>query len=357
MNADEKKSAIIQLAFYAAAGTLCYFLLRYAVSWLLPFLLGTAIAAMMRPTALTLAKKLRIKEKWAAVAGLLLFYLAAAGAVTIFLTIVLAQAYELLSRLPELYMQSIAPVMDRFAGWFYGLAERFSPSGSGGLEEFSLAVSDAVRGAAVEGSSKLVSCAAGFAAGLPTLLLASVFTVMISILVSLNYRQVCDFLMGLVPKSLATRVAGLQRFARGTLWRMARAYTIIMAVTFSELTLGLWLLGFSYVLPVAAAITLLDLLPVIGSGTVLVPWGLLLLASGDTVGGAGLLALFVVIMVVRNIIEPRVVGKQIGLHPIATITAMYAGLKIAGVIGLLLAPLAVLAVGYCLHRPDQTQAT
>ena len=99
-------------------------------------------------------------------------------------------------------------------------------------------------------------------------------------------------------------------------------------------------------LPVAAAIALLDILPLIGTGTILVPWGIVLIAGGDLVGGVGLILLFALIEVLRNILEPRIVGNQIGLHPIVTITAMYAGLKIAGFWGMLAAPVAVLLGRY-----------
>ena len=145
---------------------------------------------------------------------------------------------------------------------------------------------------------------------------------------------------------MGERLRGLQRFGRETVWKMVRAYTVIVAVTFLELLAGLWLLGFQYVLPVAAAIALLDILPLIGTGTILVPWGIVLIAGGDLVGGVGLILLFALIEVLRNILEPRIVGNQIGLHPIVTITAMYAGLKIAGFWGMLAAPVAVLLGRY-----------
>ncbi len=172
------------------------------------------------------------------------------------------------------------------------------------------------------------------------LLLAAVFTIVISMLTAANYHQVGRFLRSLMPRS--DRMDCLQEFLRETVWQYLRAYTIIMAITFVQLAIGLWLLRFDYVLPVAAVITLLDLLPLIGSGTVLVPWGIVLLAGGDAAGGAGLLLLFGIIAVVRNIVEPKVVGAQIGLHPIATITAMYAGLQIAGVAGMFAAPVFIL---------------
>ena len=350
---QERLATVIDILFYAALGGLLYFFARYFLAWTLPFFLGAGIAALMRPTALRLSRALRLNERAAAVLSVGCFYLAAAGLLTVFLTIVLAQAYELLSQLPGLYARSIAPLLERLGGWFYGLAARFAPDAGGGLESFYGAVSEAVRTAAVEGSSRLVAWCAGLVAKLPLLLLGAVFTVMISVLAATGYRELGAFLRGLTPRALRGRLEGLQTFLRETVWRMVRAYTIIMAITFSELALGLWLLGFGYVLPVAACITLLDILPLIGSGTVLVPWAVVLLAGGDTAGGAGLLCLFGIIAVVRKIVEPRVVGGQIGLHPIATITAMYAGLRIAGFWGLLLAPVTVLLLRHLLREEPE----
>lgn len=342
MQAEEKWQVLTTMLYYAAVGALIYFGFRYAVPWLLPFLLGVTIAALLRPLTLAFSKKCRAKEKLSAGIVLLLFYLAAAGAILLFATIMLSQLYELLLRLPGLYADSIAPLLDRMGGWFNALLERFNAKTGAGVEQFSDAVSSAVQQAAVDGSAHLVSWAAGIAAKLPMLLLTAVFTIMISAITALNYREVGKLLCGMVPPRFAKRLSGLQRFLRETVWQYVRAYTIIMAVTFTELAAGLLLLRFDYALTVAAAITLLDVLPLIGSGAVLVPWGLVLLAGGDLPGGIGLLLLFGLIAVVRNIIEPRVVGKQIGLHPIATITLMYAGLKIAGVVGMLCAPVAAL---------------
>lgn len=346
MRDQERLNFLLLTAYFAAVGAILYFGFRYVVSWLLPFLLGAGVAALLRPAALSLARRSRMSERFCAALTLLLFYLAAASAVGLFLTIILAQCYELLLRLPEIYTLNIAPVLDKLGNWFYGLAGRFNPDTGQSLEQLSAAVSEAIQLTAVNGSTHLVGWAAGFVAKLPMHLLAAVFTIVISILTATNYRKVSHFLCGLIPKKYASCFAGLQRFLRDTIWRMVRAYTIIMAITFIELSAGLWLLGFDYVMPISAAITLLDLLPLIGSGTILVPWGIVLIIGGDMPGGIGLLLLFGIIAVVRNIIEPRIVGKQIGLHPIVTITAMYAGLKIAGFKGLLAAPILVLLVLY-----------
>ena len=91
-------------------------------------------------------------------------------------------------------------------------------------------------------------------------------------------------------------------------------------------------------------IALVDILPVLGVGTVLVPWGLLELLRGETGTGTGLLVLCAVMMLARQLLEPRIVGKSIGLHPLATLFAAYAGLQLFGLAGMLLGPAVALLV-------------
>ena len=127
-----------------------------------------------------------------------------------------------------------------------------------------------------------------------------------------------------------------------TVGRMLRAYLLIMLITFGELAAGLLLLRVDYALFIAALVAVLDILPLIGSGGILIPWAVIALLRGDTPLGVGILLLYGVITVVRNIIEPKIVGGQIGLHPLVTISAMFFGIKVLGVGGILLGPIGAL---------------
>lgn len=354
LQAEEKWQTITFVVFYALMGALLYFLLRYVFSWLLPFILGVVIAALMRPVTLHITKKSRIKEKSAALFVMIFFYLVAIAMISLFMTIIIAQLYELLIQVPDLYEQSIAPLFTRFSDWVYETGKRIAPEMGMEIESFTLAAGDAAQQAAINGSAHLVSWLTAMLMKAPMLALTGIFTVVISILTAMNYHQVGNFVRTLIPKKYAKKIFGLQQFLRDTVLQYLKAYTMIMAITFVELCIGLWLLRFEYVFPVAATIAMVDLLPLIGSGSIIVPWGIVLLASGDMVGGIGLLLLFGVIAVVRNIIEPRIVGQQIGLHPIATITAMYAGLKIAGFGGMLVAPVIILLIRH-LYSPHIAQ--
>ena len=102
-----------------------------------------------------------------------------------------------------------------------------------------------------------------------------------------------------------------------TLLKFARAYAILLGLTFVELSIGLSLLGIKNAILIALGTAVVDILPVLGTGTILIPWALYQLFSGSVGQGIGLLAIYGIITVVRQALEPRVVGRQIGLYPLA----------------------------------------
>lgn len=120
-------------------------------------------------------------------------------------------------------------------------------------------------------------------------------------------------------------------------WLMAQAK--LMSVTFAILTLGLLLLRVPYTLLWALGISLVDAFPVLGTGTVLLPWAILCLLQGDTARAIGLGGIYITITLTRSLLEPKLIGRHLGLDPLATLMALYAGYKLWGIGGMLLAPL------------------
>ena len=136
-----------------------------------------------------------------------------------------------------------------------------------------------------------------------------------------------------------------------------RAYCVLFAITLGELVIGFLILRVRYVLLIALLVALLDFLPIFGVGTVLIPWAIISLIAGNTALGVGLAVLYVVITVIRQIIEPRVVGKSLGLHPILMLISLYAGLKLFGVIGVFAGPaVALCAKALLTHEGGNPQA-
>ena len=125
-----------------------------------------------------------------------------------------------------------------------------------------------------------------------------------------------------------------------------KAQGLLMLITFGELAAGFLVLRVDLALLLAAVVALVDALPVFGTGTVLLPWAVFAFLGGDRWLALGLLILYGVITLVRNVLEPRLVGEKLGLHPLLALAAMYVGFQAFGVAGMILVPLlAVLAKG------------
>jgi predicted PurR-regulated permease PerM len=110
--------------------------------------------------------------------------------------------------------------------------------------------------------------------------------------------------------------------------------------------LGLLLLRVDGAIEVAALIALIDFLPVIGTGGIVIPWMLIELIQGKLPFALGLMALYLIIAVVRNILEPKLIGEQIGLHPLIMLISMYVGVKIFGFVGLVALPVTIVVLKY-----------
>ena len=115
-----------------------------------------------------------------------------------------------------------------------------------------------------------------------------------------------------------------------------------MGITFLILNAGLLLLRVRYPVLAALVITLVDALPVFGTGTILIPWALALFLRGETKTGIGLVILYGAAALSRQALEPRLVGKQVGLNPVLTLLALYTGYRLLGVGGMIVFPIAAM---------------
>ena len=117
---------------------------------------------------------------------------------------------------------------------------------------------------------------------------------------------------------------------------------LIFLLTFCELLVGFLVLKIDYAFVLALVIAFVDFLPVLGTGAILLPWGIILILMNNISMGVGILTLFAVTTVVRQIAEPKIVGDSLGVHPLVTLAAIYLGYRVLGIWGMILAPLVAL---------------
>jgi len=185
---------------------------------------------------------------------------------------------------------------------------------------------------------------------IPMLALSVVITIISSFFMTSGYDKIVGFLKRQLGPERGRALSAAKRIVFSSLRKLVRSYSIIIGVSFCELVLGLLLLGFAGVydgkqlLWIALVTAAIDILPVLGVGTVLIPWFLYSFIMGNYGLGVGLLVMWVVMIVVRQIIEPKVVADSLGLPPVVTLMGMYIGLQLFSVIGMFLVPLLLILI-------------
>jgi sporulation integral membrane protein YtvI len=159
-------------------------------------------------------------------------------------------------------------------------------------------------------------------------------------------------MLAVLPVRVREKLPALRERASWFARRYLRAYLLLWLITFAEMFLGLSILGIPYAFLLAILIAVVDFLPVLGTGTVLIPWAACSLLTGNQRTGFGLLILYGVSVIVREVAEPRLVGAQLGIHPLLSLFAMYAGLRFFGLPGMLLSPVFAICLRFLLS--DET---
>ena len=193
-------------------------------------------------------------------------------------------------------------------------------------------------------TSYIASFAGELAAGVPTFLLSLVVTVVASAYFAADYDDIRRLFIGNLSKTGMSRIIELKEVLFGNLLKILRSYIIILIITFVELFLGLTVLGSKYALILSIIISVVDILPVLGCGTVLIPWGFVSALNGDIKNAVGLAVLYLIITAVRNFIEPKIVGERVGVHPIIMLFSVVVGLWLFGGVGVVLAPMTVIVL-------------
>jgi len=233
-----------------------------------------------------------------------------------------------------------ADISARFsATWdkILGLIDRLPPS-----------VSESVKGALTALPQKIdfvniiVIPLLNAAGSLPVMLLSIIATFVSTFLFVIDSRAITAFIKKAVRPSLYEKISRTCEHLFTSLFKWLKAQIILCSVCFGELLIGFLILGLEHPLLLASLICFIDFLPVLGAGTVLIPWALISLMLGNFKLAIGLAVIYIVILVVRNMLEPNVVGSQIGMHPLVTLFGIYIGFRMYGFIGMFILPLALI---------------
>lgn len=249
---------------------------------------------------------------------------------------------EFVIDVPDIYRRDILPLLNYV---LEGVAENLSEADPFVSAQIENSLQQAVQsiGQMVSGLSvTLLQMVSEFITGVPSVLIRVVLTVITSFYICSDYDRILAALWRLLPDRWQNLCRDIKQYGLNMIRVYIRSYSLLFLLTFTELTIGFLIFQIPHSLLVAVLIAIFDILPVLGTGGVLIPWAVILAVIGNYPLAAGILILYVIITVVRNSVEPRIVGKQIGLHPLLTLIAMFTGVSLAGLPGLILLPMAVM---------------
>lgn len=341
MNETRAKRFLLWFSAAAAAAALLYVTLRYLLPWLLPFFIAAVMAAAIEPAVQGLQARLRLRRGFSSLVLTLFLLFVLGGLLSLLITALTGEAYALLRRVPAL----LAAIPETLRSLLARL-ERYAALCPPWLRE---AVEDALTRSVTDVGTllgmvteRLLTALGSLVTILPRLLLAAATSVLAIYFTSSALPELRTALTRHTSAATRKRLGSLRQVFSRSVSRWLRAELTLCAVTFLELLAGFWFLHQPYALLLAFLITLVDALPVFGTGTVLLPWALVAVLMQNTPKALCLALLYLVTLTVRNILEPRLLGAVAGVPPILSLLAMYLGFCSFGVGGMVLFPFALL---------------
>lgn len=335
MKLEKQKAFIIHCIFIFILLIFIYVGIKYVFPLLMPFVIGVIIAMAFRGIIDKLEKRTGIKRAFLSIFVLLIFYGFIGFVITMIGSKISTFISSLFNSLPSLYKDTFLPALQIISD---NIVERF-PSVKIYLDNFVINIDQSFFNFISNTSSKVVGLATGVAGQIPTLLIKFIFTIVASFFFTIDYYKITGFLIGQFGGKKQDMMLRLKDNVVGTLGKFVRAYTLIISITFLELSVGFWILGVPTPFLFGLLVAIIDVMPILGTGAVLIPWSMIALIMGNTKVGIGMLLLYIIITVVRQVIEPRIVGQQIGLHPLVTLILMYVGAQLMGILGLFILPI------------------
>jgi sporulation integral membrane protein YtvI len=333
---ESRKRFIVNVLYLGIIVMIAYVILNYAIGWLLPLLIGVTIARLLNPLIRSVTKKTRIPRKIVAFV-FVIFVMAFIGSALALLGVTLFNAARgVVEGFPGYYENTILPVLHVAEEWvtenlsdFVGIEEGEGFNLVGTLTN------------AVTNLPAAFSTVFNAATRAPMFMLQFIFTILFTLFATVYYMDAHTFLLRQMTKKRRLFVSDIIISFKRSIVSFYGAYLKIMAITFVELLVGLSIIRGSFSILPAFAIALVDFLPVLGCGTVLVPWAIISLIVGNTTMGIGLFILYIIIFIIRQFIEPKIVGDQLGLNPLLALTSMFVGVQVIGVLGLIIMPIIV----------------
>ena len=337
---QRRKRFIINVAYWLAVIGTVLFCVRYLLGLIWPFFLAFVFSWMLTPAVRWLTVRCHIRHGIAAILCLLVFFGVAGGLLLLLIVNVISWAQTFLEWLPGFYAANIDPLLRSFTAWIEQVTADLDPGITEVIRNSLRSITSSLGSFVSDFSLKAVGVVSGWITQLPGRLLSTLICIIATVFMTMDFHRVTAFILRQLPDRTRHVVVKAKESFLAVVFKYGKSYGIIMTITFIALSIGLIILKQEKALLLALLIAIFDIFPIVGAGFILIPWGIVQLLTGSIAKGLGLFAMYIIITVIRQFMEPRIVGHQMGMHPLVTLIAMLVGTKLFGPIGLLGLPIA-----------------
>ena len=344
---QKRKEFIINTVYIALLCALIYF----GVNNLLPVLLPFILAFFFAYAALGLSRKFNKSDSSLyRCLALILIYLGIIALLSLLVSLGVTKLSDFIKSLPSFYKNTLEPYIGQLEISLLELSDSLPDSIGMVLDEMTDGIFEGLKNILSYLTSALVNITTSIITGAPGTLVSIIVMLVASFYIVTDYENISEWFAEAMPEKVVQVFEEILDFFQNTLLKIVGSYAVIMFMTFIELLIGLSIIGIGNSPMWAFVISFLDILPVLGVGTVLIPWGISAIITGRVFFGVSILILYVIISTIRNFVEPKLVGTNLGLHPLATLISMIVGVRIFGAIGLFGMPL---TLSFLLNRDEE----
>lgn len=364
---EKRRSTLISLTYYAFIIALFYLFMKYAFGLVSPFIIALAIAVILQKPIQAISSRTKIKK------GIV-------GAVSVFLIIsallsaVVLVGYRLfvefkglgeylmsrLSDLPQLIQSAESWILNRLAFLPDSIENTIADAVSGIADNLLLSTeAEKIQAGSMPVDiggidfSVITTPLGGLlstAMQIPAVFAAVLIGIIACFFITCDYDGFTSMIKKNISQEHSEALSKTKKLLGEILGKMLKSYATLIFITFCEVSIGLNILkligvyGGGYIIAVSVVTAIVDILPVLGTGTILIPWAIISLFTGNIGMGIGLIVLYAVITVIRQFLEPRLVAMNVGMHPVVTLFGMYVGIQLFGVFGIFILPITFILV-------------
>ncbi len=337
MNMEKKKDFLVNLAYWAVIGVAVFLGLKYLLPITVPFILGILVAWLV----VWVSRKVRCNHKLFRLALAILVYGIIGLTISELSIHGISALTDLAGWLPNYYEQQLFPFITKVYDWVVQSFHSLDPAIISALEMLKDSGLSSLKGLVSQFLSIVLNWISGLAAGIPNLVLSLLAMIFSTVFVVSDYDNIADFAKAHIPPKVSKVLNSVRVYLTDTLFVVIRSYALIMLLTCTELSILFSVFGIANPILKAAVIAVFDIMPILGTGGIMIPWAIIALVLGNIPMALELFLIYAIVTVVRNYVEPKIVGTQLGLHPIVTLVAMFIGLRIFGFWGLFGLPVAI----------------